>query len=123
MTGVLFGKEELLAEATGIAPSGKAVIGALDNCYNPCCREYRISVVGVGLIESVEIRDCSVKVDLVLTTSWCPFASRLLEMVEGEIGSLPEVNEVDVDDGRGEAQDPGREPPPPLGHGRRGVTA
>ena len=34
---------------------------------------------------------------MVLTTGWCPFASRLLEMVEKEVGSLSTVDTVDVD--------------------------
>src|SRR5215218_2832064 len=65
-----------------VAPSREAVIGALDNCYDPCCRERRISVVDMGLIESVEIRDREVRIEMVLTTGWCPFAARLLEMAE-----------------------------------------
>ena len=37
------------------SPSREAVISALDDCYDPCCRERRISVVDLGLIESIEI--------------------------------------------------------------------
>ncbi|HET7480343.1 MAG TPA: iron-sulfur cluster assembly protein [Rubrobacteraceae bacterium] len=77
--------------------SREAVIQALDNCYDPCCRERRISVVDIGLIESIEIQDRSVKIEMVLTTGWCPFASRLLEMVEEEVGGLPEVDNVEVE--------------------------
>ena len=86
-----------MAEETGVVPSREAVIGAPDNCYDPCCRDRRISVVDMGLIESVEIQDRSVRVEMVLTTGWCPFASRLLEMVEEEVGGLPAVDEVDVE--------------------------
>jgi metal-sulfur cluster biosynthetic enzyme len=50
----------------------------------------------MGLIESIEILDRSVKVEMVLTTGWCPFASRLLEMVEEEVGKLPGVEAVEV---------------------------
>ncbi len=78
-------------------PEREAVIRALDNCYDPCCRERRISVVDMGLIESVEIRDKAVRIEMVLTTGWCPFAARLLEMVEGEVGSVPGVDAVDVE--------------------------
>jgi metal-sulfur cluster biosynthetic enzyme len=80
-----------------VAPSREAVIGALDNCYDPCCRERRISVVDMGLIESIEIEDRLVSIEMVLTTGWCPFASRLLGMVEEEVGALPAVDHVDVD--------------------------
>ena len=80
-----------------VPPSREAVIGALDNCYDPCCRERRISVVDMGLIESIDIGDREVKIEMVLTTGWCPFASRLLEMVEEEVGGLPAVDNVEVD--------------------------
>jgi metal-sulfur cluster biosynthetic enzyme len=80
-----------------VSPEREAVIRALDECYDPCCRERRISVVDMGLIESVEIRGRKVRIEMVLTTGWCPFASRLLEMVEMEVSSLPGVDEVDVE--------------------------
>jgi len=79
------------------SPSREAVIGALDNCYDPCCRERRISVVEMGLIESIEIENRRVRIEMVLTTGWCPFASRLLEMVTEEVRALPTVDSVDVD--------------------------
>ena len=79
------------------SPSREAVIGALDNCYDPCCRERKISVVDMGLIESIEIENRRVGIEMVLTTGWCPFASRLLEMVTEEVGALPTVDSVDVD--------------------------
>ena len=75
----------------------EAVIRALDNCYDPCCRDRKISVVDMGLIESIEIRDREVRIEMVLTTGWCPFAARLLEMVKEEVGGLPGVDAVDVE--------------------------
>ncbi len=75
----------------------EAVIRALDNCYDPCCRDRRISVVDMGLIESIEIRERTVRIEMVLTSGWCPFAARLLEMVEEEVGGLPGVDAVDVE--------------------------
>jgi metal-sulfur cluster biosynthetic enzyme len=75
----------------------EAVIRALDECYDPCCRDRRISVVDMGLIESVEIVGREVRIEMVLTTGWCPFASRLLEMVEEEVGKLPAVDAVEVE--------------------------
>ncbi len=76
--------------------SREVVIRALDNCYDPCCRDREISVVEMGLIESVEIRDREVRISMVLTTGWCPFASRLLEMAKEEVGALG-VDTVDVE--------------------------
>jgi metal-sulfur cluster biosynthetic enzyme len=87
--------EKLVGRA--VVPSREAVIRALDNCYDPCCRERRISVVDMGLIESIEIEERFVRIEMVLTTGWCPFASRLLGMVEEEVGALPTVDSVDVD--------------------------
>ena len=89
--------DELAVDAVGASLGREAVISALDNCFDPCCQERRISVVDMGLIESIEIVDRTVRVEMVLTTGWCPFASRLLEMVEIEVGSLPGVDEVDVE--------------------------
>jgi metal-sulfur cluster biosynthetic enzyme len=75
----------------------EAVMRALENCYDPCCEERRISVVDMGLIESVRISGGRVRIEMVLTTGWCPFASRLLEMVEDEVGALPGVDDVEVE--------------------------
>ncbi len=89
--------ERIVGPARDASPGREAVIQALDNCYDPCCRDRKISVVDMGLIESIDIRNRDVKIEMVLTTGWCPFASRLLEMVEKEVGGLPEVESVKVE--------------------------
>ncbi len=89
--------EKVVGSARDASPGREAVIQALDNCYDPCCQERKISVVDMGLIESISIQDQNVKIEMVLTTGWCPFASRLLEMVENEVSGLPEVESVEVD--------------------------
>ena len=89
--------DELAVNAAGLSLGREEVISALDNCFDPCCQERRISVVDMGLIESIEILDNKVRVEMVLTTGWCPFASRLLGMVEEEVGALPGVEAVDVE--------------------------
>ena len=89
--------DEAVVKAVGAPVGREDVISALDNCFDPCCRERRISVVDMGLIESIEILDKTVRVEMVLTTGWCPFASRLLEMVEKEVGALDGVDNVDVE--------------------------
>ena len=89
--------EKVVARSGSLPPSREAVIRALDNCYDPCCQERKISVVDMGLIESIEVGDGRVRIEMVLTTGWCPFASRLLEMVEEEVGALAGVDRVDVD--------------------------
>ena len=89
--------EKVVGRAVGASPSREAVIGALDRCYDPCCRDRKLSVVDMGLIESIDVGNREVRIEMVLTTGWCPFASRLLEMVEEEVGALPTVDSVDVD--------------------------
>ena len=89
--------EKTVGHAMGASPNRKAVIRALDNCYDPCCQDRKISVVDMGLIESVDIDARRVRIEMVLTTGWCPFASRLLEMVEEEVGSLETVDRVEVE--------------------------
>ena len=81
----------------GVAPSREAVIRALDECYDPCCRDRKISVVDMGLIEGIEIRGREVRIEMVLTTGWCPFAARLLDMIKEKVGKLPTVDTVDVE--------------------------
>ena len=89
--------ERVVGSARDASPGREAVSRALDNCYDPCCRERKISVVDMGLIESIDIRNRDVKIEMVLTTGWCPFASSLLEMVEEEVGRLSGVESVNVE--------------------------
>jgi metal-sulfur cluster biosynthetic enzyme len=81
----------------GMVPNREAIIRALDECYDPCCRDRKISVVDMGLIENVEIRGRNVRIEMVLTTGWCPFAARLLEMIEEEVSKLRAVDAVEVE--------------------------
>src|SRR4051812_21368453 len=89
--------ERVVGSSREASPSREVVIQALDECYDPCCRDRKISVVDMGLIESIHIHDHRVRIEMVLTTGWCPFASRLLEMVEEEVGGLPGVDGVEVE--------------------------
>jgi metal-sulfur cluster biosynthetic enzyme len=94
-------KEECVERVTGFieeaSPKRQMVIRALEECYDPCCRDRKISVVDMGLIESVEIHGGNVSIEMVLTSGWCPFAARLLEMIKEEVGKLPVVDAVDVE--------------------------
>ena len=49
------------------SPKRQMVIRALEECYDPCCRDRKISVVDMGLIESVEIQGGNVSIEMVLT--------------------------------------------------------
>jgi metal-sulfur cluster biosynthetic enzyme len=94
-------KEECVERVTSFieeaSPKRQKVIRALDECYDPCCRDRKISVIDMGLIESVEIQGGNVSIEMVLTSGWCPFAARLLEMIKEEVGKLPDVDAVDVE--------------------------
>jgi metal-sulfur cluster biosynthetic enzyme len=68
-----------------------AVIQALRSVYDPCCREQGISVVDMGLVDSVRFADGEARLELVLTSGWCPFAVELLTAVRERVEELPEV--------------------------------
>ena len=89
--------EKLMGSVGEVSLSREAVVRALENCYDPCCRDRKISVVDMGLIESIEVRGREVRIEMVLTTGWCPFASRLLEMIREEVGKLSAVDAVEVE--------------------------
>ncbi len=78
-------------------PERAEIFQALEKCYDPCCQEREISVVDMGLIESVDIQDRQVQIKMVLTSGWCPFASRLIEMIQEEVNTLSEVDDVEVE--------------------------
>jgi len=78
------------------APTEADVFGALRQCFDPCCREKGISVVDMGLIESVAVDGGDVRIDMVLTSGWCPFAMHLLTDMEQQVAALDGVTHVDV---------------------------
>ncbi len=79
------------------SPLREEVIRALHTCYDPCCRDREISVVDMGLIESIDIRERRVDIRMLLTSGWCPFVAGLFEMIERAVGALPEVDRVDIE--------------------------
>jgi metal-sulfur cluster biosynthetic enzyme len=75
-------------------------LDALADVYDPCCREKGISVVDMGLIRSVrQGADGRIRVELMLTSGWCPFAARLLTEVRDRIAARSGVDAeaVEVD--------------------------
>ena len=71
-------------------------VEALSDVFDPCCREKGISIVDMGLLRSVEVRDRHATVELLLTSGWCPFASRVLVDVADTIGAQPGVDSCEV---------------------------
>jgi metal-sulfur cluster biosynthetic enzyme len=89
----------LLPTAAGQAPGGELpqwAVGALSDVYDPCCREKGISVVDMGLVRSVHATGGQVRVELLLTSGWCPFAARVLTEIAERIEAQPGVTAADV---------------------------
>jgi metal-sulfur cluster biosynthetic enzyme len=74
-----------------------AVIEALRSVYDPCCREQGISVVDMGLVDSVSFDGGEARLELVLTSGWCPFAVELLTAVRERVEALPDVAGASVE--------------------------
>ena len=72
-------------------------VRALSDVYDPCCREKGISVVDMGLLRSVTVTDRHARVELLLTSGWCPFAARVLTDVADAISAEPGVDSCDVE--------------------------
>ena len=69
---------------------------ALRGVYDPCCRDKGISVVDMGLLHRASVTDGVAQVELLLTSGWCPFASRVLTDVEAAVTELSGVTRADV---------------------------
>lgn len=72
-------------------------LDALSDVYDPCCREKGISVVDMGLVRSVHATGGQVRVELLLTSGWCPFAARVLTEIQERIEAQPGVSSADVE--------------------------
>lgn len=70
---------------------------ALSEVYDPCCAEKGISVVDMGLLRSVTVKDGHARVELLLTSGWCPFASRVLTDVRDRIAAEPGIEDAEVE--------------------------
>jgi metal-sulfur cluster biosynthetic enzyme len=70
---------------------------ALAQVHDPCCRERGLSVVDMGLVRSVRVEDGRARVELLLTTGWCPFAATVLTEVKDRIAAQPGVTGAEVE--------------------------
>jgi metal-sulfur cluster biosynthetic enzyme len=70
----------------------------LQTCYDPCCKERGVSIVELGLIQDVKVAENGhdVRVELLLTSGWCPFSTHLLQMIDQNVGAIEGVGEVDT---------------------------
>ena len=71
-------------------------LDALSDVYDPCCREKGISVVDMGLVRSVHASGGHVRVELLLTSGWCPFAATVLTQVKDQIRGAAGIRDADV---------------------------
>lgn len=72
------------------------VSDALRAVYDPCCRDKGISIVDMGLLHRARVEDGVAHVELLLTSGWCPFASRVLTDAQRAVEALPGVARADV---------------------------
>lgn len=73
------------------------VLDALRDVYDPCCREKEISVVDMGLVRNAtQHADGSARVELLLTSGWCPFAVHLLDEIQERVNELPGMERADI---------------------------
>jgi ATP-binding protein involved in chromosome partitioning len=69
------------------------VRGALAGVIDP---ELGDSVIDLGMVKAVAIKDGKVTVTVALTTAGCPLRAQFMKDVRARVGSLPGVTKVDV---------------------------
>jgi metal-sulfur cluster biosynthetic enzyme len=77
--------------------ASKEIVDALRDVYDPCCQEKGLSVVDMGLVRSATVSAGRARVELLLTTGWCPFAARVLTEVRDRVAALPGVGTAEVE--------------------------
>src|SRR5258707_15563508 len=92
-------KEFLLPNNGEHQVTPEQVFEVLQTCYDPCCKERAVSVVELGLIQEVRVAENGrdVRVELLLTSGWCPFSTHLLQMIDQMVRGLEGVGEVDTE--------------------------
>jgi metal-sulfur cluster biosynthetic enzyme len=78
------------------SPDRAALIDALRDVHDPCCADRGISIVDMGVVEEVHVEGSHVRVDLVLTTGWCPFVANMSSAIPDRLQGLAGVETVDV---------------------------
>lgn len=76
-----------------------AVRRRLDRVLDPCSARNRtpLSVVEMGLVESVEVDDGRVTIGLLLTDPTCVFFFDMARAIEAEVASVPGVSQVEIE--------------------------
>lgn len=77
-------------------PLRETLMDALREVYDPCCADRGISIVDMGVVEEVHVDGGHVRVDLVLTTGWCPFVATMSSAIPERLQHIAGVEDVDV---------------------------
>ena len=80
-------------EAIGAVPSVEAVTAALRTVFDP---ELGMSVVELGLIYGIDVRDRTVEITMTLTAPGCPLHDVMADWVRAAVLQVPGVERVDV---------------------------
>lgn len=72
------------------------IADALRGVYDPCCEDRRLSVVDMGLIEDIAVDADHARIDLVLTSGWCPFMVPLVDTIRQRVAALPGIDDAEV---------------------------
>jgi metal-sulfur cluster biosynthetic enzyme len=82
-----------------VTDPSSAIVEALREVHDPCCRERGISVVDMGLVRSIDVDPDRrrARVELLLTTGWCPFASTVLDSVEDAALAVDGIDSAEVE--------------------------
>src|SRR5260221_8185664 len=96
---VVYRKEVFLPHNEEIRVTPEQVLEVLQTCYDPCCKERSVSIVELGLIQGVKVAENGhdVRVELLLTSGWCPFSTHLLQMIDQNVRAIEGVGEVDTE--------------------------
>ncbi len=88
-----------MSEREDSCVTSEMVLEVLQTCYDPCCKERAVSVVELGLIQHVQVAENGhdVRVELLLTSGWCPFSTHLLQMIDQHLHAIDGVGEVDTE--------------------------
>lgn len=74
-----------------------AIVAALREVADPCCRERGISVIDMGLLHDVRVAgQGDVTVDVLLTSGWCPFQVDLVDEITTAVESVDGIDRAEV---------------------------
>ena len=74
------------------------VLTRLERVLDPCScmTDHPVSIVDLGLVESIEVGDGSVDVELVATSPMCLYMADIVDEATAEVSTLDGVEEVQV---------------------------